>query len=112
MEMAASRILAPFFGTSLIVWASLIGVILTAMSIGSFFGGILADKIPAAGRTKLLGNIISVAALCVVFIGLTKNLFSVLFSAMGGGDLGGNYRKYISIRPRILNSLHGNADYN
>jgi spermidine synthase len=72
IEMAASRIFAPFFGTSLIVWASIIGVILGAMSLGSFFGGYIADKYDK--HKKIIGNILSISALCIVFIAVIKNL--------------------------------------
>jgi len=44
MELAGSRVLAPYVGTSIFVWSSLIGVILGSLSIGSWLGGNLADK--------------------------------------------------------------------
>ena len=34
LEIAASRVLAPFFGNSLFVWGALIGVVLTGLAIG------------------------------------------------------------------------------
>jgi hypothetical protein len=44
LELAGARVLAPFFGTSVYIWSSLIGVILGSMSIGYYLGGKLADK--------------------------------------------------------------------
>jgi spermidine synthase len=46
IEIAASRVLAPFFGNSLFVWGSLIGVVLTGLSVGYWLGGVIADRFP------------------------------------------------------------------
>lgn len=46
-EMCASRFLAPWFGTSMIVWSVLIAVVLAAMSVGYWLGGRLADRKPS-----------------------------------------------------------------
>jgi spermidine synthase len=47
VELAASRVLAPFFGNSIFVWGALIGVVLAGLSAGYWTGGVLADRIPA-----------------------------------------------------------------
>jgi spermidine synthase len=71
IELAAIRILAPWFGNSLYTWTGLIGVILTAMSAGYYVGGWLADK-----KTSylVLSHILAVAALFILAIPLFSNL--------------------------------------
>jgi spermidine synthase len=56
-EIAAARLMAPFFGASTIVWANTIGVVLVALSTGYWVGGRLGDRHP------------SVRALCLAMMG-------------------------------------------
>jgi len=44
IELLGAKIIAPFFGTSLYVWASVLGVTLIALALGYFLGGILSTK--------------------------------------------------------------------
>lgn len=44
LEMVGARLLAPWLGTSVVVWTSLIGVILACLSLGYWLGGRLADS--------------------------------------------------------------------
>jgi predicted membrane-bound spermidine synthase len=44
LELSASRLLAPVFGNTIYVWGSLIGVVLSALSLGYWAGGRLADR--------------------------------------------------------------------
>src|SRR5215217_2683899 len=45
-EIAAARLMAPFFGDSTIVWANTIAIVLVALSVGYWFGGRMADRHP------------------------------------------------------------------
>ena len=65
VEIAASRVVAPYFGNSLYVWGSLIGVVLTGLAIGYWLGGVLADRLPV---TRLLLGVMGLAALLVLAI--------------------------------------------
>ena len=59
LEIAASRVLAPYFGNSLYVWGALIGVVLAGLSTGYWLGGVdrrpLSD--PAAPRRDARGGL-------------------------------------------------------
>ena len=54
LELVASRVLAPFFGTSNLVWTSVIGIILLSSSIGNYIGGIIADKKNVSSKFKAI----------------------------------------------------------
>jgi len=66
-ELAGSRVLGPFFGTSIFVWTSLIGIIMGSLSIGYWLGGKISDKKPSL---LILSWIIVVSAIFILFTSL------------------------------------------
>jgi spermidine synthase len=71
-EIIGARILAPFIGTSFIVWTSLIGFVLASLSLGYYLGGKWIDKKPgiATAGKALLGS-----ALAILWVILIKDDF-------------------------------------
>ena len=65
LEIAASRVLAPFFGNSLYVWGALIGIVLAGLSTGYWIGGAIADRYPTP---RLLVGMLASGALLVLAI--------------------------------------------
>lgn len=53
VELGASRLLAPYFSSSQIVWTIIIGTIMIAMALGNMWGGKQADKNPNPDRLYL-----------------------------------------------------------
>ena len=65
VEISAARLLAPFYGTSQIVWMNVIGLILIYLAVGYHVGGRVADRWP---QRAVLLTLIQVAALAVAAI--------------------------------------------
>ena len=68
VELGASRLLAPYFSSSQIVWTIIIGTIMIAMALGNIYGGRSADKSPNPDRlyTRILIAAIWIALIPVV----------------------------------------------
>ena len=65
VELGASRLMAPYFSSSQIVWTIIIGTIMIAMALGNIYGGSSADK--NSNPDKLYGRII-IAAIWIALI--------------------------------------------
>jgi spermidine synthase len=87
VEIAAARLLAPYFGASTVVWANTIGVVLVALSAGYWFGGRYADRHPHLRGLCLL---VLAAALLIAavpfaarpFLGFSVDAFDTI--SLGG----------------------------
>lgn len=68
VELGASRLLAPYFSSSQIVWTIIIGTIMIAMALGNLWGGRAADKNPDPDRLyrRLLLAAVWIAAIPVL----------------------------------------------
>lgn len=68
VELGASRLLAPYFSSSQIVWTIIIGTIMIAMALGNIYGGRSADKNPNPDKlyVRILIASVWIAAIPVV----------------------------------------------
>ncbi|WP_353936682.1 fused MFS/spermidine synthase [uncultured Eubacterium sp.] len=79
VELGASRLLAPYFSSSQIVWTIIIGTIMIAMALGNIYGGRYADKNP--DPDKLYGRII-ISGIWIALIPVLGKYIIVAISAI------------------------------
>jgi spermidine synthase/MFS family permease len=95
VEVSASRLLAPYFGDTLFVWANLIGLILLYLTIGYYLGGRFADRYPS---TRVFYALTACAALFIALIPLiSQPLLSWAQRAFAGNALGVFYGSLVSV---------------
>ncbi len=91
MEIAAARLLAPYFGASTIVWANTIGVVLVALSVGYWLGGRYADRHPHLRGLCLLVLVASMLIAVIPFAARPFLGFSVdAFDTVSVGGFAGS----------------------
>jgi len=103
-EMCASRLLAPYFGSSTMIWANIIGLILIALSLGYVIGGRLADRWPSP---RLLGFIVLGGAVLTAIIPFVARPFlnvtiNGIDSVSTGAVLGSFFACVILFVPSVL----------
>ncbi len=81
LEILGTRILTPIFGSTIYVWTSLIGVTLTFLALGYWYGGKLADKKKIT--INVLGIIIFFLGVYVVLFPHISKLLLVLVVDLG-----------------------------
>ena len=79
VELGASRLLAPYFSSSQIVWTIIIGTIMIAMALGNLYGGKFADKDP--NPDKLYARII-IAAVWIAAIPVVGKYIIIAISGL------------------------------
>jgi spermidine synthase len=90
-EIAAARLLAPYFGASTIVWANTIGVVLVALSVGYWLGGRYADRHPHLRGLCLLVLVAAVLIAAIPFAARPFLGFSVdAFDTVSVGGFAGS----------------------
>jgi spermidine synthase len=83
LEITGSRLIAPYLGTSVYIWTSLIGIILGSLSLGYWWGGRLADRDP---NYRTLSAVIFLAA-CMVTMLVYLHLPLIAFVQRAALDL-------------------------
>ncbi len=74
LELVGTRLLAPYFGTSISIWASLIGVVLGSLSLGYWWGGRHSDENPGQNT---LSSALFLAALYLGGVALFHDLILI-----------------------------------
>lgn len=86
IEFTASRMLQTAYGTSNIVWANVIGLVLLSLTAGYFIGGRLADRYPRRDLFYLIVTVSGVAS--VFFLLLTSSLLRQASAALAALNVG------------------------
>ena len=83
-EIAAGRVLAPFFGASLLTWTTVIATVLGGFSLGSALGGIIAER----PRAVAMGNVRSALVATAVLMTVSPTFLGLLYASGARGTDG------------------------
>ena len=81
LELIAARVLSPYVGSSNLIWTTIIGIMLTSMSIGYWFGGKMADK-NKENDIKILSNYLLISAIATSIIPILEVVFIDVLSQL------------------------------
>lgn len=97
-EITAARMLAPYVGTSSLIWTSIIGIVLASLSLGNWLGGRLADTKQDIG---ILSLILASAALLTGVLAIFKDvlLSLIVHTATGSTQVQGLIASLILLAP-------------
>ena len=97
-EIAAGRVLAPFFGTSLVTWTTVIAVVLAGFSIGSAVGGLIAERERSAALRDARVALIATA----VLMGLSPAVLGAVYASGARGTAGMTVAVVIAFLPASI----------
>lgn len=83
-EIAAGRVLAPFFGTSLVTWTAVIATVLAGFSLGSALGGLVAERERPAAVRAVRAALVATG----VLMALSPMVLGVLYGLGARGTVG------------------------
>ncbi|MCK4705262.1 MAG: fused MFS/spermidine synthase, partial [Gammaproteobacteria bacterium] len=84
LEVLASRIMSPYFGVSLYIWAGILSITLIGLSLGYYFGGILARR---AKTESVMYYFLLFPAITPVAIFFSRLIYPDLFYYLASVDL-------------------------
>jgi len=82
VELISARMVAPYFGSSLYVWATVIGFTLLALAIGYFAGGVIADRYSSPNTLLWL---LLTASVFLVLMHVSAPLLTIAFANISPG---------------------------
>lgn len=94
-EISATNLIAPYFGESTFIWATVIGLTLTFLAIGYWLGGRVADRYPRIWLLYLITAIAGIAAGLLPFV--ARPILSSSLSAFQDYNVGAFYGALIGV---------------
>ncbi len=100
IELGASRLMAPYFSSSQIVWTIIIGTIMIAMAVGNIIGGKIADK--SKKPTKLFIWLFIAAVWTVLIPLFGKFIIAGIALALAASSLAHNFLIWAALLSCLL----------